>query len=110
TDRQSPVELRRIVNLHQDVETELSRLRVQVAKLGIRQNADDQQDRVGSSGTRLQDLHRIDDEILAQKGQLDRLTHASQRLQTSPEELLVRENRECRGASGRVGAGDVDRV
>ena len=60
----------RVVDLHEHVEVERERVAVQPLQLARLQRGDDQQDRVGARDRRLEQLVRVDDEVLAQDRQL----------------------------------------
>ncbi len=70
---------RAVMHLHQHVEVEVARHLLQLDRLRIAQRRHDQQDAIGPGGPALEDLPRVEDEILAQHRQVTAARAASGR-------------------------------
>src|ERR1039457_6132370 len=73
----------------------------ELAQVLVVQGRHDEQDGVRARGPRLGDLVRIDDEVLAQKGQLRNRARPAQIIQTAAEKRRIGQDRRSRG-SGRL--------
>ena len=95
-----------VVHLDQAGHVQLGGQDLQVDQLAGLEALGDQQDRIGAGGAGLVDLPGVDDEILAQDGQLHRVADRLDVLELALEILLVGQDAEGVGAGGFVGLGD----
>ncbi len=72
-----------VMNFNQRLKTKLARRRVKRAQFGLLQHRRDQQDTVGAGRARLVKLVGVENEILAQKRQIDRCSAPSANLQVN---------------------------
>src|SRR5207244_9022161 len=72
---------------------------------GRTEHGDDEQHRIGAGGTRLGHLERVDDEVLAQHRQRNRLAGGDEVVERAAEGGTVGENRERGGTGVGVGPG-----
>ena len=99
-----------IMQLNQAGHVQFGREDLQVDQHGDGQAFGDQQYRVGPGQARFVDLILVDDEVLPQQRQINRIADHLQVFQLALEEGFVGEDAECVGAGGSVGFGDGDRV
>ena len=98
------LELLLVVDLDEHVEVERARLAVQLARASSgSQRGDDQQDRVGARGRRLVELVGVDDEVLAQHGQVRRRARGAQVVERAAEVERLGEDGQRGGAAALVG-------
>ena len=98
------------VHFHQHVTADPLGGVVELVELGVGQRRHDQQHRVGAHGAGFEHLPRVDDEVLAQQRQGDRVAGGAQVVLVALEEVLVGEHGQGAGAGPFVTAGDVHRV
>ena len=79
-------------------------------QIGFTQRCDDQQDEVGTGRPRLDNLIRVDDEVLAQHGDRDRSADRFEISQRSTEAMRLREDTDGSGPTGCVPTGQCRRV
>jgi hypothetical protein len=93
------------VGLAENIEIHAVRFVAEIAERFVGVGGDDEQDGIGSGGTRLQNLKGVEDEVLAEAGNFDCRGGLLEVCEGALEELLVGEDREG-GGSGRLeGAG-----
>ncbi len=73
---------------------------------GVGEGGDDEENGVGAGGAGLEDLKGVEDEVLAQTGNLDDAGGLVQVGERALEELLVGEDGESGGPGGLKGAGE----
>ena len=96
-----------VVRLDQHVEAQRARVLTQRLQLLGSERRDDQQDRVGTGGSRLVQLVGIDDEVLAQQRQSAGLAGDAQILERAAEVGSLGEHRQRVSAAALVGARDL---
>ena len=110
-DRDGPLDLALVVGLDQHGEAELERERVQVGEQAVvGERGDDEQHRVGADASRLEHLHLVDHEVLAQRRERGRLARGLQVGDRAAEERIVGEHRERGRAPGFVQPGRALRI
>ena len=77
----------------------------QVAERGVGVGGDDEQNGVGANGAGFEDLKRVEDEVLAQAGNVDDVGRLLEVGERALKELFVGEDRQRGGAGGLEGAG-----
>ena len=103
---QGAVELGAVMDFGEHIETELGGGRRQLSGRCIGQRRHDQQDAVGPDAPAFQDLIRVEDEILAQHRQTDRLARRGEVVIAALEIGHVGQHRQAAGAARRIGAGE----
>ena len=90
------------------VEPEIGAGVVQLAEQAVvRQRGDDEQGGVGTRRPGLDELHRIDREVLAEDGQVDRGARRAQVVEVATEVGPIGEHRQAGGPAGGVRGGGV---
>ena len=99
-----------VVNLDEGAEAIARGGFAEIANLARGEDGGDQQDGIGAVGRGLEDLRRVDGEILAQDGEGYGGAGAFEIGQAALEKWLVGEHAEGGGSARFVGAGDAGRV
>ena len=94
------VEFFAVVSLAEDVEADGVGLVSQVGEGGVGVGGDDEEDGVGTGGAGFEDLEGVEDEVLAEAGELDDAGGLFEVGEGALEELLVGEDGEGGGAGG----------
>ena len=95
-----------VVGLAEDVEADGSGLRRGVAEGVVGVGGDDEQDGVGSGGAGFEDLKGVEDEVLAEAGNVDSGGGGCEVVEGALEEFLIGKDGEGGGAGGLEGAGE----
>ena len=106
-DVERHLQLALVVDLDDRVEVERVRLAQQVVEIVGVQRGDDQQDRVRARHRRLVELVAVDDEVLAQDGQLGRRARLAQVVERAAEVERLGEDRQRGRAAALVGLHDL---
>ena len=109
-DFQRAAELLLVVHFHEHGKAGLAGEGMETFELFIGQNGDDEEDGVRAPFDGFENLAFVDDEILAEQGQLDGGADLAEIIERALEELLVREDGEAARAGGLVFARDADGV
>src|SRR3954470_6272289 len=91
-DVERALELLLVMDLDEHVEVEAARLLVQLVEVVVLERGDDQQDGVRAGGGRFVELIRVDDEVLAQHGQLRGGDHLAQVVEAAAEVRALRQD------------------
>ena len=109
-DVDDPQQVDDIVHLDERRHAELGREDLEVDDVALGQRLCDQEDRVRARRARFPHLVEVDDEVLAQDGQLHRVAHRMDVLELAAEVVLVGETRDRARAVRGVGLRDRDRI
>ena len=107
---QRAVQFGAVVDLHQHVHAAIHRRRLDLGRLRVVERGHDDQNGVGTDRPRLGRLPRIDQEILADDGQVDGGACGDQIGVGPPEPMLVGQHRQAGGTAGGIGAGVRGRI
>ena len=104
-ERDGALHLLAVVGLAEHVEADAVGFVAQVAEGSVRVGGDDEQNGVGAGGAGFEDLKGIEDEVLAETGNVDDVGGLFEIGERALEELFVGEDGERGGSGGLEGAG-----